>query len=145
MAARTRPYEMASTLFFVGRVPFLPGTLASILTCFVIFTFPVLCAQPIFPLLFAVSSIFVVEKARPRDKDPREIVIDECAGMFITMLWHTVTPLNLFFGLLSFRAFDILKPFPIKRLEAIRGGAGIVLDDVMAGIYGNMLLLLLGR
>jgi len=74
-------------------------------------------------------------------KDPSSIVIDEIAGMTVTLLGIPLTPFSLILGFLVFRAFDILKPFPIRLLDQkVPGGAGIVLDDVMAGIYGNLLI-----
>ena len=74
-------------------------------------------------------------------KDPSSIVIDEITGMTFTLLGIPLSPFSLIFGFLVFRALDIFKPFPIHHLEQkISGGAGIVLDDVMAGIYGNLLI-----
>jgi phosphatidylglycerophosphatase A len=145
MEKRANPYMALATCFFVGRIPLLPGTCASFLTALVILLFPFLCARPFFPLLFALFSLFVLRRARPKEKDPREIVIDECAGMFMTMLWRSITPSSLLLGFLAFRAFDILKPFPIRRLERIGGALGILLDDVLAGIYANIVLFLLRR
>jgi phosphatidylglycerophosphatase A len=61
-------------------------------------------------------------------------------GFFITMLWVPQAPLFILAGFILFRFFDILKPFPIRRFEKVRGGFGVVLDDVMAGIYANIIL-----
>jgi len=70
-------------------------------------------------------------------KDPGWFVLDEVVGYLITIAW--VAPpswLGIAMGFLVFRFFDVLKPFPIRRLEHVGGGHGIMLDDVMAGIYG---------
>jgi phosphatidylglycerophosphatase A len=62
-------------------------------------------------------------------------------GFLITMLWVPQTILFILIGFFLFRFFDILKPFPIRHLEKrLKGGFGVVLDDVAAGIYGNMIL-----
>lgn len=68
--------------------------------------------------------------------DAREIVIDEVAGFLLTTIFFPFTWLTLAAGFCLFRFFDVLKPPPIKKLEGIaRGGLGIVLDDLLAGVY----------
>jgi phosphatidylglycerophosphatase A len=76
-------------------------------------------------------------------KDPRNVVIDEIAGQIITLLPLAGAPsvTGVALGFLLFRAFDILKPFPARRLERLKGGLGVVLDDLMAGAYAAVLLL----
>jgi len=85
-------------------------------------------------------------------KDPRQIVIDEVAGQFIALLltpglaeslqagsWKKAFYLSLMcFGF--FRVFDILKPYPIKRVERLKSGLGVMADDVIAGLYAGMCL-----
>ena len=70
--------------------------------------------------------------------DPAEVVIDETAGQLLTLFLLPATGFNLCLGFILFRLFDILKPYPIRRLEKIGGGSGIVLDDLLAGIYANV-------
>ena len=73
-------------------------------------------------------------------KDSPSIVIDEIAGFLTTMF---MVPSGWFFivsGFLLFRVFDILKPWPLRRLEALHGGPGVMLDDVGAGVYTNIVL-----
>jgi phosphatidylglycerophosphatase A len=70
--------------------------------------------------------------------DPAEVVIDEVAGLLLTLFLLPTTGFNLCLGFILFRVFDILKPYPIRRLEKVGGGAGIVLDDLLAGIYANV-------
>jgi phosphatidylglycerophosphatase A len=71
------------------------------------------------------------------DEDPQVVVVDEVAGMLITMLpmagwsWRAVAA-----GVFLFRLFDILKPWPIRKLERLPGGWGVVMDDVAAGVLG---------
>jgi phosphatidylglycerophosphatase A len=71
-------------------------------------------------------------------EDPAEVVIDETAGQLLTLFLLPATGFNLCLGFILFRLFDILKPYPIQRLEKIGGGSGIVLDDLLAGIYANV-------
>ena len=75
------------------------------------------------------------------EDDPPQVVIDEVAGFLLAVFFLPYSWFNLGLGFVLFRFFDILKPFPIRLLDQkLPGGAGIVLDDVMAGIYGNVLI-----
>lgn len=76
-------------------------------------------------------------------KDPSPVVIDEVAGFLLTLLFVPLTWGSVCLGFFLFRLFDVLKPFPIRRLEALRGGFGIVADDLLAGIYANLSLRLI--
>jgi phosphatidylglycerophosphatase A len=68
-------------------------------------------------------------------KDPQLVVIDEVAGQLITLIGAPLGWISLLLGFILFRGFDILKPFPIRRLEGLPEGTGIVIDDVGAGLY----------
>jgi phosphatidylglycerophosphatase A len=68
-------------------------------------------------------------------KDPGMIVIDEVAGMAVTMLFVPFSLLGYFVAFFAFRFFDIIKLYPTRKIESVGGGAGIVLDDVAAGVY----------
>lgn len=77
-------------------------------------------------------------------KDPGFFVVDEVIGYLVTVAWiGGPTPLALFVAFVVFRFFDIVKPPPVKRFERIPGGDGILLDDVVAGIYGLAVMALL--
>ena len=98
-------------------------------------------------LLFAVGvwSAGKAEKAFGR-VDPGEVVIDEIVGQIITFLaTPKVSWIWLLAGFFLFRAFDIVKPFPARRAERLPGGWGIMLDDVIAGLYALIVLVVLGR
>jgi phosphatidylglycerophosphatase A len=69
-------------------------------------------------------------------KDPQFVVIDEVAGQLVTLIAAPITWQSLLLGFILFRAFDIVKPPPIRRLERLPEGVGIVVDDVGAGLYG---------
>jgi phosphatidylglycerophosphatase A len=148
---KTKGAWLFATWFGCGYSPSAPGTvgsLAAILIAwplgragFVNWHFLVLSLALLYPAIQA-SGVVATESGR---KDPQMVVVDEVLGQWITLLgaarldWLT---LALAFGL--FRLFDIWKPFPIRRIEAIPGGAGIVLDDIGAGIYGALVLFLVG-
>jgi phosphatidylglycerophosphatase A len=77
-------------------------------------------------------------------KDPSEVVIDEVMGQFITFLFVPLTIGYgfLFAGFLLFRLFDIFKPYPIDSLQKLKGGLGICADDILAGVYAGVILLI---
>jgi phosphatidylglycerophosphatase A len=72
--------------------------------------------------------------------DPGPVVIDEVIGMLMTLALHPVNVAGAMTGFFIFRLLDVVKPWPARRLELLPGGFGVVLDDAMAGIYGNLLL-----
>ncbi len=129
----------------VGKIPFAPGTFGTLVglpLCF----FLSLCSTSfgaIFTITFIVLAIWVAQEAERqiKEKDPGCIVIDEIAGMMVTLLGLPFDPLTVVAGFLIFRILDIFKPFPARLLEkTIPGGAGVVLDDIAAGIWGNLIL-----
>ena len=67
-------------------------------------------------------------------------MIDEVVGMLITLMWIPVTPLGAFAGFLVFRVLDVVKPWPSRQLESLHGGLGIMADDAMAAVYGQLLM-----
>ncbi|HKY20705.1 MAG TPA: phosphatidylglycerophosphatase A [Vicinamibacterales bacterium] len=72
--------------------------------------------------------------------DPGPIVIDEVMGMLITLFMIPVGWGGLLLGFILFRALDVVKPFPARRLEDLHGGLGVMADDAMAAVYANLLL-----
>ena len=73
-------------------------------------------------------------------KDPGAIVVDEVAGMTLSVLALPPTPAVLAAGFVLFRIFDVLKPFPANVAQRLPGGAGVVVDDLIAGVYAAALL-----
>lgn len=135
-----------ATWFGAGYVPKGPGTAgsAAAVLCALPFASQVgwLAAGSVLPAIWAAH----VHAAATGSKDPQEIVVDEVAGQWIALAGAThlgsFVPWLLAFGL--FRAFDIWKPFPVRWFEKLPGGVGIVMDDVMAGIYAAVVMRLLG-
>ena len=74
-------------------------------------------------------------------KDPGVIVIDEVAGMMVSVALLPRTPAVLFCAFLLFRLFDIWKPFPAREAQSLRGGFGVVVDDLIAGTYALVLVM----
>ena len=95
-------------------------------------------------LLFFIAVWISSEAAKIiGSKDPSCIVIDEIVGFLVASLFMPVTALNIVFIFLLFRFFDIVKPFPVGFVDRrVGGGFGIVLDDVVAGIYGAIIFFL---
>jgi len=145
MKFHDRAVLFLATGFFVGTVPFAPGTFGSIIglpVCFLISRLNIYLSV-IWTLLFIIFAIWVAAAALKilKKEDPAEIVIDEIAGLIVTFVGLPFTLKTAIAGFIIFRAFDIFKPFPIRTLEEkVAGGPGVVLDDVMAGIYGNIVL-----
>ncbi len=77
-------------------------------------------------------------------KDPGAIVIDEVLGMLMTLALLPVSTFGIFVGFVLFRIFDVIKPYPAARMEHLKGGPGVMLDDAVAGIYAHISLRLLG-
>ena len=133
---------------YVGNIPVAPGTFGSLLGIPLCYGF----AQISLPLaiigtvgLIAVA-IWIAQLAEgiSEQKDPGKIVIDEIAGMVVTLIGVPFHLTSVLIGFIIFRVLDIIKPFPIRSLERrIGGGAGVVLDDVVAGIIGNILIRLI--
>ena len=145
MKFRERAVLFLATGFFIGTVPFAPGTFGSIIglpICFLISRLDILIAVicTILFILFAIWMAAAAEKVLKK-RDAGEIVIDEIAGLIVTFIGIPFTLKTVIVGFIIFRAFDILKPFPIRFIEKkVAGGPGIVLDDVLAGLYANLIL-----
>ncbi|HRP69501.1 MAG TPA: phosphatidylglycerophosphatase A [Turneriella sp.] len=145
-------HEFIATGFFSGYLPKAPGTWGSLCAVFLFyFIAQFLPAQGSVSIGFLSLSwfalflgtlatfigIYTSQKLADEwnEKDPGEIVIDEFAGIFFACLLIPATPLALLLAFLFIRVFDILKPGPIASLQNLPGGRGIVLDDVLAGLF----------
>ena len=147
MAERTRSAWLIGTFFGAGYFPKGPGTagsLAAILIAIPLIQaglapwgFAGLSLLLLYPGIWAAGRV-AIEAGR---KDPQIVVVDEVLGQWLTLAgathfnWKSVA-----IGFVLFRLFDILKPPPVRQIERVPGGAGIVLDDMMAGVYGALVL-----
>ncbi len=138
-----------ATGFGLGRAPVAPGTFGTLAGLPLIGILAWLDktvsagAAGLFLVIVILFSVWIAHRAEAlmETKDPGAVVIDEMAGFCITMTLVPVTPVTLVAGFLAFRCFDILKPFPVCWFEdTFSGGAGIVLDDLMAGVLAAFLL-----
>ncbi len=142
--------RLIATGFGSGFSPFAPGTAGALLATLLWWMLP--CFIPVgyipcvtlgFILLFGMTGIWATRKLQPFwGEDPSKVVVDEMVGVWIALL---AAPAGSLFYALSafalFRLFDIFKPLGIKRMEKYPGGVGVMMDDVLAGIYSFLILL----
>ena len=140
-----RPTILLATGFGAGYAPVAPGTAGSALGVLLFYLLPPL--PPVFyaGILVAITLCAVgIAGAAERTlgtKDPPQVVIDEVAGQLIALAFLPAHWGYLLAGFLLFRLFDIAKPWPANTINRhMKGGAGIVLDDVVAGVYANIVL-----
>lgn len=145
--------KILATGFGAGFSPVAPGTAGSLLAAGLYWLFPDSSRgwEHAAPLLVATVLGFFVgvwasrETEKAYGEDAGRIVIDEVVGMWVVMLWVPKTWKLLLVGFLLCRFFDIVKPFPAARSQRVGGGWGVMLDDLFAGIYGNLVLQVVWR
>ncbi len=133
-----------ATLWFVGYLPVAPGTWGSIAA--LIFVALVPLSSPTLSVLIVAGAVLGMLAADAAEKtigeaDSGHIVIDEFIGYLVSVVFVPHAYGYLIAAFLLFRFFDILKPFPIRMLEKkLSGGPGVVADDILAGIFANLVL-----
>ena len=145
MNIKQKSVMFLATGCYIGNISFAPGTFGSVLglpLCFFLskidFSIAVLLT-----LIFILFAIWIANEAEKifNTEDPGCIVIDEIAGIILTLFGLPFNIISVTAGFLVFRTLDIWKPYPIRLLEnKFSGGIGIVLDDVVAGILSNLIL-----
>jgi phosphatidylglycerophosphatase A len=143
---------MVATFFGIGYIQPGPGTLASAVTALLWAALahflpdsgriPIAIAFAIVVTLIGIPAATQVARASGM-KDPGFVVIDEVAGQLISLIAIPLTWKTFLAGFILFRVFDILKPPPVRQLERLPEGSGIMLDDVAAGIYALAVMQLL--
>ena len=136
--------RLLATAFFIGYIPVAPGTFGSVLGLLLYFFLPQ--SESLWFLLIIGLLFFLGVWASGRFenvtgvKDDQVIVIDEVVGTLVTLFAFEKNLPWLVLGFIFFRLFDIWKPPPVRLMEKVPGGWGVMLDDVMAGIYGLLAL-----
>ena len=133
---------------YSGRAPIAPGTAGTVVGVLLYLLimdlgplrYGAVCAAVIAVGIWAAGRVDLMFGT----KDNSTIVIDEIAGYLIAMVFIPFSWGNVAAGFFIFRAFDIVKPWPLRRFERIRGGPGVMLDDLGAGVYTNIVLQVAG-
>jgi len=132
-----------STFFYIGYLPLIPGTFGSLAGLGLYF----LIKENSFLYIFFTAGIILLgfllsgkAEGLLNKKDARCIVIDEVGGMLLSLLFIPYDIKIALLAFLIFRALDILKPYPARRLQHLKGSRGIMLDDLVAGLYTNIIL-----
>lgn len=143
---------LVATFFAVGRLRPGPGTWGSLATALLWWLLashippfartPVILVLIIFMVAIGIPAA-TLEARGCGKKDPQHVVIDEVAGQLVTLIACPIVWRGLLAGFILFRVFDILKPPPIRSLEKLPEGTGIVVDDLGAGVYGLLVLQML--
>lgn len=139
---------MVSTFFYVGYLPLIPGTFGSIAGLFLYFIIKdSVLIYALATVLFLVLGFFVSGPAERlmNKKDARYIVIDEVAGMLLSLAFLPYDLRLAIIGFCLFRILDSLKPYPAGPLQNLKGSLGIMSDDIIAGLYTNIILQIVVR
>lgn len=132
-----------ATLWFIGFSPVAPGTMGTLVAAAFV------ALVPMAPMVFIAATVAVTAlgiwasqavEDLTGEKDPGYVIIDEVAGFMVSMLLLPVTWGYLAAAFVLFRFFDILKPPPIRQLQSIKGGVGVMIDDIAAGAITCVLL-----
>ena len=132
-----------STFFYVGYFPAAPGSVASFAGLLgIIVLHDYWGAYIAVTIIVTILGFAVCGKAEKifNEKDPSRIVIDEVAGSLMAFFMLPLTPSVLITAYFLFRAFDMFKVYPVNKFEEIPGAAGIMCDDIFAGIYTNIVM-----
>ncbi len=134
---------LLSTGLFSGYFPLFPGTFASFLTCIALYYILPVSTDEYFLyllILFFVGVYTSTVAEKTLGHDAKKIVIDEIFGMSVAILYVPITLTNLIIAFILFRLFDIFKPFPINASQKLKQGWGVMVDDLIAGIYAMAIL-----
>jgi len=133
---------LVATGFNLGRIPYAPGTTGSLAALLIFLPIRHLPWTIHFTMVVVVlaAGTYAADRARAHlgAKDPSMVIIDEMVGCWVAVLAIPPRGVPLVCAFALFRLFDIWKPFPADRAEMLPGGWGIMLDDLVAGIYANL-------
>jgi phosphatidylglycerophosphatase A len=139
---------LAFATWGVGFLPLMPGTFGSLVGIGVFWLLGSLVFQVVGVVVITGLGIWAATRTEQilRVKDPGKVVVDEVAGQMIALLPVSAFGLNWVWVIVSFilfRLFDIFKPYPARRFEALRSGLGIMADDLVAGVYAALIVTLI--
>ena len=137
---------LVATVGGAGYFPVAPGTVGSAVGVGMYLLLPPAWLLPVTGFVTLLGIWASGEAARHFGReDPGPVVVDEVAGQLLTLVFTGVGVRGAILGFLLFRILDIVKPWPANRFERLPGGVGIMADDLMAGVYGNILMQLAVR
>lgn len=143
MSIRKHTVKIISTFFYLGYLPFIPGTFASIAGVLLFYLIKdSVFMHALLTLLFIILGLLVTTEAEKifNKKDARCIVIDEISGMLLALLFIPYDIRLIIVAFILFRILDALKPYPANKLQTMKGSIGIMGDDIVAGLYTNIIL-----
>lgn len=133
-----------STFFYIGYLPFIPGTFGSMagICLYYLIKKSTPIIYTLFTLLLIILGFLVAGEAEKifNNKDARCIVIDEVCGMLLSLIFVPYNIKLVIIAFILFRLLDSLKPYPAGRFQDLKGSAGVMLDDIIAGVYTNIIL-----
>ena len=144
--------KLIATTLGAGYFPVGPGTMGALVGAVIVWLFGIYnvfnfafyelnALLIILIIIFGLLGVWSTNQLESEwGKDPGKIVMDETVGVWITCLFVPMTISTLIAAFILFRIFDIWKPLGIKKFEALKGGVGVMMDDVVAGIYSNIVL-----
>jgi phosphatidylglycerophosphatase A len=140
-----RVAKAVSSFFYIGFVPIIPGTFGSLGGLIVYFLLQTIPSWQVYLGAIVFISLLGVWAAGRAEKgsgivDPSFVVIDEVAGQLITLFLIPPSVLFVVAGFLVFRFLDIVKPIPARQAERLPHGWGIMMDDIIAGVYGAIFM-----
>lgn len=143
--------ELLFTGIFAGYSPVAPGTAGTVVGMGIYFIEYLIFNEACWIVNCIIVVIMIYPSIKIADegelffgvKDPPQVVLDECMGYWISLLFFPFSIRIAIIAFILFRILDIVKPFPAKRLQALNGGLGIMIDDYIAGIYTNLIILLI--
>ena len=136
-------WRFVATFFYLGKLPFAPGSCGSLGALLLWFFIPLTFSVHLsFLIILFVLGVYSSNKIAENldDHDPPEVVIDEVVGMGISLFMLPQSFELYFLAFILFRIFDIFKPLFIYRIQNLSGGWGIMLDDVLAGLFTLILV-----
>ena len=136
-------YKIGATFFYCGNFPGAPGTFTSAVA--VLLYLGLQGHTGLYLIVLGAVTVWGFMAGGPMEamvgrKDPGCVVIDEVAGVLISFFLLPPVPKVMWTAFFLFRAFDMFKIYPANRFETCKGGTGIMMDDIVAGIYTNLVM-----